>query len=230
MSRPTAGAWKKLVRVGKYLVHRPRLILNFEWQSQQNMMMVYSDANWAGCVKSRKSTSGGVIKIGEHLIRSWSKTQATIALSSAESEFYATLKACQEALGMSALATELNMTLGIKVHVDASAALGVAQRRGLGKLRHLQTGSLWIQEQELKNRMKLDKIHGSLNISDMLTKNVGREILERHIAGCSAQFMGGRATKAVHLHLIQRGIRQLRAEIKPHHGDLVLHMQDLIPT
>ena len=96
MSRINAAAWEKLVRVRKYLVHRPRLILNSEWQSQQNMMMVYSDANSEGCVKSRKSSSGGVIKIGEHLIRSWSKTQATIALSSGESELYATRKACQE--------------------------------------------------------------------------------------------------------------------------------------
>ena len=109
---------------------------------------------------------------------------------------------------MSALTQELNLKLGIKVHVDASAALGVAQRRKLGKLGHLQTGSLWMQEQELKNRMKLNDIHGSLNISDMLTKNDGREIFERHVGGCSAQFMGGGAcaTKAVNLHLTQREI------------------------
>ena len=147
MSRPTEGAWNRLLRVGKYLAHRPRLVLDYNWQGPEDTMTVYSDANWAGCVKTRKSTSGGVIKIGDHLVRTWSKTQANIALSSAESEFYATLKACQESLGMSALANELNLKLGIRVNVDASAALGVAQRQGLGKLRHLQTGSLWIQEQ-----------------------------------------------------------------------------------
>ena len=66
------------------------------------------------------------------------------------------------------------MSFGIRVLVDASAALGVAQRKGLGKLRHLHTGSLWIQEPELKNRIKLWKVNGSLNTSDMMTKNVAR--------------------------------------------------------
>ena len=66
MSRPTASAWRKLIRVGKYLVHRPRLVIDFEWQEVQNMMTTYSDANWAGCIKSRKSTSGGVVMVGQH--------------------------------------------------------------------------------------------------------------------------------------------------------------------
>ena len=107
-------------------------------------MVTYSDANWAGCLKSRKSTSGGVIKLGDHLLRSWSKTQTNIALSSAESEFYATMKAAQESIGMGAMGRELCMELSIRLLVDASAALGVAQRQGIGKIRHLQIGALWI--------------------------------------------------------------------------------------
>ena len=214
MSRPSKGAWARLIRVGKYLVHRPRLVLDYPWQDAQDTITVFSDANWAGCTKSRKSTSGGVVKVGDHLMRTWNKTQATIALSSAESEFYATLKACQEALGMSALASELNLKMGIRVQVDASAALGVAQRQGLGKLRHLQTGSLWIQEQELKDKIKLSKIDGAKNTSDLLTKNVNREILERHIEGCGARFLEGRAENAVHLHLIEKDIKKLTAELK----------------
>ena len=69
MTRPTMGAWRRLIRVGKYLMSKPRLVLNYPWQDEQNTMTVYSDANWAGCHKTLKSTSGGVIKIGGHLIR-----------------------------------------------------------------------------------------------------------------------------------------------------------------
>ena len=228
MARPTRGAWRKLIRVGKYLVQKPRLVLDFHWQEIQDTMTVFSDANWAGCHRTRKSTSGGVIKIGEHLIRSWSKTQATVALSSAESEFYATLKACQEALGMSALAEELNMKYGIRVLVDASAALGVAQRKGLGKIRHLHTGSLWIQEQELKQRIKLLKVNGSKNTSDMMTKNLARELMERHVEGCGARFMEGRADMAVHLHLIMKEMRQLQAELKVIRGRQVRRQEQVV--
>ena len=177
-------------------------------------MTTYSDANWAGCVKSRKSTSGGVIRLGDHLLRSWSKTQAKIALSSAESEFYATMKAAQESLGMAAMARELAMSFKIRILVDASAALGVAQRHGIGKIRHLQTGALWIQEQELKRILQMHKVNGTDNCSDILTKNVSREILERHCATMDMEYRDGRAEKAVQLHLVQRKVRQTKAEIQ----------------
>ena len=129
--------------------------------------------------------------LGDDMIRTWSKTQTNIALSSAESEFYATLKAAQESLGMAAMIGEMNQTLKIRVLVDASAALGVAQRQGLGKLRHLQTGALWIQEQEIKRRMKLSKVAGSLNTSDILTKNIQRELLENMSRASEVSSWGG---------------------------------------
>ena len=150
--------------------------------------------------------------VGTHLIRSWSKTQSVIALSSAESEFYATLKAAQESLGMVAMFGEMGQkAMKIRVLVDASAALGVAQRQGLGKLRHLQTGALWIQEQEIKKRMQLAKVAGTDNVSDVLTKNVTREILERHMDNLKAEFKSDKAEKAIELHLVKRQVRQAKA-------------------
>lgn len=115
---------------------------------------------------------------------------------------------------MSAMGRELNMNLSIRMLVDASAALGVAQRQGIGKIRHLQTGALWIQEQELKKVLKMGKVSGTDNCSDILTKNVSREILERHASGMDMEYREGRAEKAVQLHLLQRKLRQARAEVK----------------
>ena len=62
---------------------------------------VYSD--WAGCRKSRKSTSGGVIYFGEVVVRAWSENQAVIALSSGEAEYYAALKGASPALGFQSM-------------------------------------------------------------------------------------------------------------------------------
>ena len=64
MSRPTESSWRRLVRVGKYFVRSPRLIMQYDWQADTEELTVHSDANWAGCVHSRKSTSGGVIMLG----------------------------------------------------------------------------------------------------------------------------------------------------------------------
>eukprot|EP00973_Karenia_brevis_P047225 6554286-Karenia_brevis.AAC.1 len=60
--------------------------MNYRWQNEATEVSILTDASWAANKKSRKSTSGGAICIGGHLIKSWSKTQSLIALSSAESE------------------------------------------------------------------------------------------------------------------------------------------------
>ena len=76
--------------------------------------------------------------IGNHTIKTWAKTQSSVALSSAESEFYATLKAAQESIGIISMCKDL----GHRLFADASAVLGVAQRLGVGRIRHLETGAL----------------------------------------------------------------------------------------
>ena len=57
-----------------------------------------TDANWTGCKASRKSTSGGAMLLGFHVVRTSSKTQNKIAQSSAESELLAIVRAATEAL------------------------------------------------------------------------------------------------------------------------------------
>ena len=47
MSRPTLRDWAKLKRLGRYLVGKPRLVYNYEFQETQGNITVYSDANWA---------------------------------------------------------------------------------------------------------------------------------------------------------------------------------------
>ena len=93
MSETTESSWSKFVRVVKYIRKNLRLILKLDYQDPVGELDVYSDANWAGCRSTRKSTSGGVVRRGQHLIKAWSRNQNIIALNSAESEFLATVKA-----------------------------------------------------------------------------------------------------------------------------------------
>ena len=57
--------------------------------------------------RQEKSTSGGVLTLGAHLIKSYSRQQKLIALSSAEAEFYAMIEAVTCAKGLLSLACEL---------------------------------------------------------------------------------------------------------------------------
>ena len=112
-----------LVRLGRYLVGKPRAVALYPWQAARAVHDLFTDANWAGCKASRKSTSGGAMQLGSHVVRTWPKTQNTIAQSSAESEHLAIVKAATEALGMISVAADLGIDLTARINVDASAAL-----------------------------------------------------------------------------------------------------------
>ena len=83
--------------------------------------------------------------IGSHLIKAWSATQASIALSSGEAEYYGVMRGVGIALGIQTLYRDLGVELPIRTWTDLSAALGIGGRQGLGKLRHLECHSLWVQ-------------------------------------------------------------------------------------
>ena len=103
MSSPCEHDLSKLKRVARYLSKHPRTIFHFRFQKKPSCLNVYSDSNWAGCLKTRKSTQGGVCIFGSHCIRSWSSTQSIIALSSGEAEFYGVVKAASVALGLKSM-------------------------------------------------------------------------------------------------------------------------------
>ena len=81
--------------------------------------------------------------------------------------------ASTEALGVSTLLEDFGC-VGVKVSVgmDANAAIGIVQRRGLNNLRHVELDVLWIQEQQARRLLPLRKVPGPRNPSDMMTKNV----------------------------------------------------------
>ena len=82
---------------------------------------------------------------GAHCIRHWSTMQSTISLSCGEAELHGTSKGLQHALGLKTLYADLGLVVKLRIPSDTTAAIGIARRRGLGKLRHLACEDLWIQ-------------------------------------------------------------------------------------
>ena len=58
----------------------------------------YSDADWAGSVDDRKSTSGGCFYLGNNVVSWMSKKQNSMSLSTAEAEYIATRSCCTQLL------------------------------------------------------------------------------------------------------------------------------------
>ena len=55
---------------------------------------------------------------------------------------------------------DLGMELPVRVWTDSSAAIGICSRQGLGKLRHLDTHTLWVQQAVRTKRIDLRKVPG----------------------------------------------------------------------
>ena len=130
---------------------------------------------------------------GSHCVKTYSSTQAVIALSSAEAEYYGLIKAASCALGMQAMYHDLGESISIDLFTDASAARGIAMRSGLGKLRHMSVRTLWLQERIRNKEIALHKVKGTVNVSDLQTKYLSSDIMRRHMQFLSFRVEPGRA-------------------------------------
>ena len=100
MANPTRGDWRKLKRLGRFLIGRPRVVISYGYQSEDELLLGFSDSDWAGCKRTARSTSGGVVMKGSHMLKSWSSTQKSITLSSGEAGLIALVKTCTEVIGI----------------------------------------------------------------------------------------------------------------------------------
>ena len=105
------------------------------------------------------------------------------------------------------------MTKTAEIYTDSSAALGISQRSGLGKVRHLRTQGLWVQEARQTGRLAYRKVLGSMNPADVLTKHVPAEVLQKHLGALGAEARGGRANTAPELNSLE-AVRLRRLEKK----------------
>ena len=133
----------------------------------------------------------------EHFIKAWSKTQASITLSSAEAELVAMCKLAAEMIGMGSLAADFGHDLKVTMYADSSAAIAIAKRRGSGKLRHINIGLLWIQEKVEGEEIMIKKVKGVSNPADMMTKGINREKLEKYMVMTRQTAVEGRAREAL---------------------------------
>jgi hypothetical protein len=111
--------------------------------------------------------------------------------------------ASAETLGVLALMRDMGQEVEGEVFADSTAALGIAQRQGMGKLRHVRTQALWVQEVRAEGRLGYKKVLGSRNPADALTKYMASPLMEQHVATVGLEFRGGRADSAPTLDAVE---------------------------
>ena len=80
------------------------------------------------------------------------------------------MKVASHTLGFKSYLKDLKEELSIQLETDSTGAMGMASRRGLSKVRHIDSKFLWVQQKVAAGVLKLKKILGTTTSTDMLTK------------------------------------------------------------
>eukprot|EP00971_Amphidinium_carterae_P325489 6455761-Amphidinium_carterae.2 len=197
MASPCMTGMEQTKRIIRYLHGAPRVVQRMHMQRSVDTFDTFSDANHGGCLRTRKSTSCAVVMHGEHMIKFVSATQQPIALSTAESEYYALTRAATIAVGCISMTKDFGIHKKIRLHGDATAASGIAHRRGAGKLRHIECATLWLQRLITLGKITLHHRRGEDNPADLGTKHLDAKTMQKHLEGIGYIPLDGKADKSL---------------------------------
>ena len=141
--------------------------------------------------------------IGSHVIKTWAVTQKTVALSSGEAEMIAVVRGVQEGIGLKAMRKEWGEEGKVIALCDSTAAIGIVNRKGVGKLRHLDVGKLWVQDLREEGKLEMQKVKGTQNPADQLTKYLSVQEVEKGLKMLKMEGREGRPSIATG---VKRGI------------------------
>ena len=187
-----------LKRIGRLLKHMPRVVQRLERQPPPKELVVFTDTNHAGCPVTRKTTSCSAIFFSSHCVQFTCTTQVPISLSTGESEWHGVVKGACVGLGMKSLAYDLtHVQYPLTLRPDSSAAVGIGSRRGVGKLRHVDTSSLWLQQHVMSKNILLEKVAGEANPADLGTKHLAAPRMTTLMAALGLHRASGRHRLAI---------------------------------
>ena len=147
-------------------------------EAEEHLLEIVTDADYAGNKNDRKSTTSFQLFLDGNLMESKVRTQKAISLSSGESEFVAMVAGCSEGMLIRHLWNQITgQSCKTKVRSDSSAARGMTQRQGIGRVRHLDASLLWIQQKEKEKVITVAAIPSELNSADIGAKNLAKKRL-----------------------------------------------------
>ena len=91
----------------------------------------------------------------------------------------------KEGMGLQSILNDFCLSGHVAIKSDATAAIGTVHRLGLGKVRHLAVGDLWVQHHARSGKSRVSKMSGLDNPSDAQTKYLGPEPSQRHTKACN---------------------------------------------
>ena len=210
MQRPRRPHLDAIRRILRYVQGTLSFGIFYE-AGKKNELVGFCDADYAGDLSTRRSTTGYVFSLGSGAISWCSKRQPTVSLSTTEAEYRAAAMAAQETVWLVQLLKDLNQTLNgvVKIYSDSESAIQLAENPVFhARTKHIEIHYHFIREKVLREEISLRSIHTDEQVADVLTKGL-----------CLKKFVKFRKKLGVlNRELMMRGSvedhHQLQAEIK----------------
>lgn len=180
MHSPHEEHLEAVYRILRYLKSAPGRGLFFKKTGQQGIE-VFTDADWAGSITDRKSTSGYCTFVWGNLVTWRSKKQNVVARSSAEAEYRAMAQGVCEIIWLKRILEELQLpiTLPMKLYCDNKAAISISQNPVQhDRTKHVEIDRHFIKEKVDAGLICMPFVPTSQQVADILTKGLFRPNFE----------------------------------------------------
>jgi hypothetical protein len=181
-NNPGKQHWAAVKRIFRYLKGTEDfgLLVN----PSNDTLIGYSDADWAGDLDSRRSTTGYVFTIGGVPVSWKSKRQPTVALSTAEAEYMALSAACQEVIWLRRILKNFSCAQKDSriVFEDNQGCIALAKNPvAHDRTKHIDIRYHFIREMMESGEIDIKYKMSEEMLADLLTKGMSRD---RHIKLC----------------------------------------------
>ena len=177
--------WAAAKRILKYLKTTQELSIKF-CGSSKGELIGFADANWAGDVDTRRSTTGYVFFLNSGVISWNSKRQPTVATSSTEAEYMSLYSATQEAIWLRLLLKDLERTdqVATKIFQDNQGCIALAKNPVYhARTKHIDIKFHFLREKVIHEVIALEYKPTEEMIADGFTKALPRDKHSKFIIG-----------------------------------------------
>ena len=170
--------WEVLKWIFRYLSGSSKLCLNFG--DSKLVLEGFVDADWAGDLDGRKSTSEYLFTFAGGAVSWQSRLQKCVALSTIEAKYIVANEASKEMLWLKRFIQELGLKQDrYVVNCDSQSAIDLSKNSMYhSRLKHIEVKYHWLRLAVEQQSFELEKIHTDENLVDMLTKVMSREKLK----------------------------------------------------
>ena len=175
---PTLEDWTNVERILKYLKYTMDYGIKF---TKDKHLRIFVDADCAGDIDSRKSTSGFLMMIGGSPTSWYSKLQKCVATSTAESEYYSVSECAKHSFWYINILNELNIKIDyVKINIDNKAAIYNCQNQSINpKSKHIETKYHHVRYLIKENKIILRYIKSKDNLADGFTKYLNNSLMDK---------------------------------------------------